>query len=342
MRQMHPSPLVVAAILASAMAGFVSFAPVYSADTLDERITKLIDGERYGPSLWGILVVDRAKGDTIWQRNAGKMFAPASVTKLFSTSAAWDAFGPDHRFATTIHRRGEIVEGVLQGDLILRAGGDLTLGGRTTSDGKIAFHNADHTYSNFYDTAEITEPDPLAGLNQLAAQIAEAGIRRVTGDLMIDDSLFDHATGSGSGPGQLTPLMINDNIIDLVITPTKPGQPAKLTWRPESAAVRVVSKMFTGEVGGKVETSIRGSALDTIVVSGLIPSGHRPLVRFFEVPRPLNFARTLWHEALSRAGVKVMASVKRFDNPAWTDDACVGVAANIAARHPDCVFIGAQ
>ena len=42
------------------------------------------------------------------------------------------------------------------------------MGGRTTSDGRIAFTNSDHTYANGGDKGELTEPDPLAGLDEKA------------------------------------------------------------------------------------------------------------------------------------------------------------------------------
>ena len=296
--------------LALAILGMVAagLSGVRGADPLEERITKLIDSDRYRPSLWGILVVDRERGDTLWQRNPDKMFAPASVTKLFSTAAAWDAFGPEHRFTTQLFRRGEVKAGVLRGDLILKANGDLTLGGRTNANGSIDFRNGDHTYSNFYDTAEITAPDPLHGLDDLAAQIADSKIRRIEGEILIDDTLFDHSTGSGSGPSLLTPFMVNDNLIDLVITPTTPGQPAKVTWRPESSAVQVDAQIKTGSADSKPETWIRGTSLADITISGSIPAGHKPLVRFFEVPQPARFGRTLLIEALRRAGVSTSAS----------------------------------
>src|SRR5205085_4465188 len=98
---------------------------------------------------WGLLVVDAATGQTLYERDADRLFMPASVTKLYSCAAALAAFGPDHRFQTPVYRRGELSDGRLRGDLILVAQGDLTLGGRTTADGKMAFKDRDPIYANF-------------------------------------------------------------------------------------------------------------------------------------------------------------------------------------------------
>ena len=69
----------------------------------------------------------------------------ASTTKVWGSAAALDAYGPDFRFETPIYRTGEIgADGALDGDLILVASADLTMGGRDTEDGQIAFTPIDH------------------------------------------------------------------------------------------------------------------------------------------------------------------------------------------------------
>ena len=78
----------------------------------------------YQKGHWGVLVVDRKTGDVIYERNADQLFAPASVTKLFSTAAALIELGPGYRFQTPVVRHGEVdATGKLHGDLILVASG---------------------------------------------------------------------------------------------------------------------------------------------------------------------------------------------------------------------------
>jgi D-alanyl-D-alanine carboxypeptidase/D-alanyl-D-alanine-endopeptidase (penicillin-binding protein 4) len=283
--------------------------PLCASDRLESEIGTVIYSAEYKQAHWGILVVDIATGQTVYELNPDRLFAPASVTKLFSTAAALDTLGADYRFQTPIYRRGDVdAAGLLNGDLILVASGDLSMGGRTTSDNRIAFTNSDHTYANGGDKGELTEPDPLAGLNDLARQVALAGIKRVKGDVFVDDRLFDKESGTGSGPRRLTPMIINDNLIDLTITPGERGSMAKVTWRPQSALVQVDARVETVAAGEPVTTAIRAGSGHAILISGKIPAGHKPLVRVFEVPDAAAFARGLLIEALGRAGVTVDAS----------------------------------
>jgi len=305
-RTLHPCtrmPLVASLMLLS-VAG-----PLIASERLESEIGAVIHAVDYKTAHWGILVVDLASGQTVFELNPDRLFAPASVTKLFSTAAALDALGADYRFQTPLYRRGEVdSSGILKGDLILVASGDLSMGGRTTSDNRIAFTNSDHTYANGGDKGELTEPDPLAGLNDLARQVASAGIKWVQGNVLVDDRLFDKAGGTGSGPRRLTPILVNDNLVDVTITPGEKGTMAKVAWRPQSALYHVDVRVETVAAGEPVNTVIHGGSNHSIVVSGTIPAGHKPLLRVYEVSDAAAYARGLLIEALDRAGVIVDAS----------------------------------
>lgn len=272
-------------------------------------VEAVLQQSRYKHAHWGLLVVDLESGKTIYQLNPDKLFVPASTTKLFSCACALDAFGPDYRFETPVVRRGEVrPDGTLAGDLILIASGDFTLGGRTLPDGRIAFANTDHTYANGFGNAEWTEPDPLAGLNDLARQIAAAGIRKVTGKVLIDDRLFEHAESTGSGPTRVTPIMVNDNLYDVRISPTQPGQPARIEARPETELVSLDAQVLTVKKGEPLRITLTSLPGNRFIVRGEIPEDAKPQVRVFEVEDPASFARALFIDALKRAGVAVEAS----------------------------------
>jgi D-alanyl-D-alanine carboxypeptidase/D-alanyl-D-alanine-endopeptidase (penicillin-binding protein 4) len=277
-------------------------------DRVPAKVREVMDGAKYKQAHWGLLAVELKSGDVRFELNSDKLFAPASVTKCFSVACALDTFGSDHRFETPIVRRGEINDkGELAGDLVLIASGDLTMGGRTSESGEIAFTNGDHTYASGGTESELTPQDPLAGLNELAAQVAKAGIKRVRGDVLIDDRLFDKAEGSGSGPGRLTPIYINDNAIDFTFIPTKAGQPAEVKWRPESKSFRVELHLETVAKNGKTETSVRDLGGGRYSVHGSIAEGHKPVLRVVEASDANSFARTLLIDALTRNGVEVLA-----------------------------------
>jgi len=288
---------------------FASLAiPVAAADSLTEAIEVVTGQPHFRHAHWGALFVDRTTGDVVFAASADKLFAPVSTTKLFSVACALSELSADHRFHTPIVRRGEInPAGELDGDLILIASGDLTFGGRTLAGEMVAFADSDHTYANGGSETELTEPDPLGGLNDLARQVAAAGIRRVRGDVLIDDRLFEPARSTGSGPAYVTPIRINDNLIDFKIRPTQTGQPAQVEWRPESAAFRVESHVRTVEAGQTTTTRIHDLGEGRFYVTGQIAEGHAPVVRVQEIVDAAAFARTALIEALTRAGVRVDA-----------------------------------
>jgi D-alanyl-D-alanine carboxypeptidase/D-alanyl-D-alanine-endopeptidase (penicillin-binding protein 4) len=302
-------------VLAFAMLSTTLAAPATAADPADaknkplaEAIEAIINAPQFKTAHWGVLVNDRNSGATLYEHQSDKMFAPASTTKLYSTAAALDEFEPDYRFRTPIYALGKIDNGRLDGNLVLVASGDLTMGGRTDAAGHIAFTNSDHIYAQFVSTAELTATDPLAGLNQLAKQVAAAGVRHISGDVLIDDRLFIHNESTGSGPDKVTPIMINDNLIDFVIEPTKPGQAAHIRWQPQTAAVHVDAQVET--VGEKESTAvtIETQSDNRLIVRGRVSAGHKTLVRSEEVADPTSFARSLLIEALQRAGVQVDVS----------------------------------
>lgn len=280
--------------------------PLSAEDRLEAQVGQWLAQEHLQTAHIGWLFVDLASGEVLLERDSGKLFVPASTTKLFSVAAALDALGADYRFRTPVVRRGTLHNGgELHGDLVLVATGDLTLGGRTTASGEIAWRDVDHTYANWSGDAELTDEDPLAGLNELARQVAAAGIRTVRGDVQIDDRLFEPATGSGSGPQRVTPILVNDNVIDVTFAPTSPQQPAQVRWRPQTAWLEVQAEVRTVEAGGPLETYLRWEGPRRLVVRGQLPAGHRPLLRIAEVPDPVQFARALFVEALQRQGVTV-------------------------------------
>jgi D-alanyl-D-alanine carboxypeptidase/D-alanyl-D-alanine-endopeptidase (penicillin-binding protein 4) len=263
----------------------------------------VMQGQRYAVSRWYVHVSDRATGVPLLELNADQLVLPASTTKLWTTAAALDTFGPDFRFETPVYRRGSIEGDELRGDLVLVARGDLTMGGRDTPQGTIAFTSLDHAESNALPGATLTTQDPLAGLDDLARQVAAAGIRRVTGTVVVDARMFDQTAKDGY---VLTPIMINDNLIDLTITPGAPGQPVTVVSRPVTGAYQVRVTAETVAADEPVGVTVTAPEPGVIVVGGAVPAAG-PLLRTQQVADPPAFARTLFVEALGRAGVTVAA-----------------------------------
>lgn len=308
-------------LLFSSLAALLTAEPQRELPTsqLLPEVVQIMTSPEYKQARWGILLVDRGSGEILQSHNSEQLFIPASTTKLFSTAAALDALGADYRFQTPVYRRGKVEDGVLKGDLVLVASGDLTLGGRTTEDGAIAFTNTDHTYESH---ARLTEPDPLAGIDQLARQVAAAGIRELTGEMYVDDRLFDASESSGSGPTRVTPIVVNDNVIDIAVRPTSPGQPAQVRWRPATGLIQIDADVMTVEAAKPARLRVLDEGQGRIVVRGEVampPEGQpaHEIIRIVEIEDPASFARGLFLEALTRHGVRTKCS-KLTGNPPLT------------------------
>ncbi len=223
---------------------------------LPSAIRAIMQKPRYSQATWGLRVADLSSGKVIYSQNSDDVLLTGSVRKLFSVGVAINELGAAYQFKTPVFRLGDVDgTGTLNGDLVLVAKGDLTMGGRDNGDGTIAITDFDHTDANSLGSAILTKPDPLAGLDKLAAQVVAAGITKVAGNVIVDARLF----GAFRVPNQMlliTPIIVNDNLIDVTIIPTKPGEKALVQWRPVTAAFTVTSDAVTVAAGGKTDITL--------------------------------------------------------------------------------------
>ena len=119
-------------------------------------------------AFWGAKVVDAESGKTIYEKNADKLFIPASNAKLFTTALALVRLGPDHLFRTLIVAgRKPDADGVLDGDLSIVGGGDPTLSARDVP----------------YRKGPV-RGNPLGPIEDLADALVKGGVRRIEGDVI--------------------------------------------------------------------------------------------------------------------------------------------------------------
>jgi len=291
-------------------------APARPPAGLAKLIDDVVTGPDYAHASWGVLVVD-AEGNPVYARNPDQMLAPASVTKLFTCAAALLALGADHVFETDVFRRGLLLNGVLRGDLILVASGDPIMGGRTGADSKTMYKNSDHTYAGSgLAEAYLTDTDPLAGLDAIAKQVKTSGVTAIEGEVLIDDRLFARARSSGSGPDVVSPITINDNVVDVIVTPgAKAGEPATVRTRPETAFFQVDAQVSTTDEKAKAQVEVLSVVPNHFAVRGRVPAAGKAVVGIYPVSEPALFARALLVEALRRNGVRCESSVIRPGSP---------------------------
>lgn len=290
---------------------------------LDSRIAAIMHQARYAGATWSLLAVDLETGKPVAELQPDRLMYTGSVRKLFSVSTALETLGASHRFLTPVYRTGSVRSGVLEGNLVLVGSGDLTFGGRLTPTGHVQYTAFDHNDANNLGTAILTPQDPMAGLDTLAREVRASGITRVHGDVVVDDRLFQPYRVP-NGDLLITPILVNENMLDVSLTPTAPGRPAALAWRPQTAAFRVKSSVMTVKAGLPADVTLSDSGHTRCSwpapcvgnVKGTLPVGYKaPLsgsgtfVHTFKIEQPPSFARIAFVEALERAGVRVGASV---------------------------------
>lgn len=270
---------------------------------LPQEMQNIMHQPKYAHSIWGLYVKDLETGKVLFDLNSEKLFSPASTTKLFSVAALLHTFGDDYRFKTPIFALGTMKNGTLEGKLILVAQGDLTMGGRQPDSDTIDFTKMDHIMANEVPGVNLTEEDPLQGMNALAKQVYENGIQEVIGDVQIDDSLFETTEKRGM---VVSPIMINENLIDIVINPSSVGQKADVTWRPQVPGYTVENQVKTVAEKEPLALEIKADASGHhIVVLGTVPMGQQDIVRTSSILDPKVFARAALIQALQKQGVKL-------------------------------------
>ena len=176
----------------------------------------------------GAQVTDMASGATLYARNAASRRIPASVEKLFTTAAALQRSGPDARLLTRVARTGTVSAGTLDGDLVLIGGGDPSL--------------------------------DRAAIKRMARAVRRAGIRRVSGSVLGDESLFDDTRG-GPRTGGLYDRDVGGVLGALTVGrgfSARPGGPALAAARALARALRADGVVVLGRTAtGKAPEAAR-------------------------------------------------------------------------------------
>ena len=218
-----PSAVTVALAALLLRGGSSAGAP---ASDLAAQIDRILAHKALRKATVGVCVVELESGKQIYARNADAALILASNTKIFTTAAALFHLGHDFRFCTMILRGGPLNEqGAVEGDLIVRGDGDPNVSGRFRNDRATAV------------------------FEELADTLKEVGIRKVTGDVVSDDSIFDRdylRPGASWYVSPVSGLPFNDNCIDVIVEPgPAPGKPAAVRTEPETQYVTVDNRIQT-------------------------------------------------------------------------------------------------
>ena len=268
---------------------------------LQAKISEILAKPELSPAIVGIKVVSLDTGRVLFEDHADKLLRPASNMKLYTVATALDRLSPDYRFSTSVYASSKPdAAGVVHGDLTIYGRGDPSIAAR--------FNNGDY----------------FKGIDDLASRIVAAGVKRVEGDIIGDESYF---VGPKLGSGwnwedltwyygaEVTPLTANDNALDLFVKPgAAVGQPAVITTGPPDPLLKIVNNVTTSAKGVRREISIqRGLGENTITISGTIPLEDRGYTGGIGISHPALLFVYMLRSSLAQKGVVITGTSRTRD-----------------------------
>lgn len=278
---------LVARVLVSAQT------PPKTLPELQTRISEILAKPELAPATIGVKVTSLDTGKVLFEENAGKLLRPASNMKLYTVAAALDKLTPEYRFVTSVYASARPdPSGVIRGNLTIFGRGDPTFAAR--------FNNGDY----------------FKAIDNLATRIVSAGVKRVEGDLVGDET---HFIGPKYGSGwewedltwyygaEISPLTVNDNALDLFIKPgLAVGQPALITTGPPDPLLTIVNNVTTVAKGEQRQLNIhRGLGENTVTIVGRIPLEDRGYTGSIGISHPALLFVYLLRASLAQKGVVI-------------------------------------
>jgi D-alanyl-D-alanine carboxypeptidase/D-alanyl-D-alanine-endopeptidase (penicillin-binding protein 4) len=255
---------------------------------------------------WGILVVDRDTGETLYELNADRFFTPASNAKIFTTSLALATLGPNFRFRTTLETVGKIsTDGHLAGDVTLVGRGDPDLSNR-----------------KFPYAGKVERDGPVEKiLAEMADEAAVKGLKEIDGDIVADDSYYPYdpyPAGWSIGDifftfgSPISAIALNDNCISVSVVPgAKVGDPASVLVEPAAASETFARGVTTSDALAKPEIGVvRQPGPEFLLLHGSIPLGHAPIKLDLAMPDPAETAGLMLKQVFESRGVRVTGTVR--------------------------------
>jgi N-acyl-D-amino-acid deacylase len=306
------------------------------AATLPERIQIIMSRPEFAHSTFGIAFYSLDSGKVLYQVNADKLMVPGSTAKLLTEGSVLELLGGDYRFHTRVYRTAPVQKGgTLEGDIVVVASGDPNLSGRIQPDGTLAYENMDHSYGG-RDSKGLR--DPLLVIRELAQQIADKGIKRIKGRVLVDVSLFPEGDRELGTNVVVSPIVVNDNVIDVIATAgDREGVPVNLQVSPQTGYVQIINQATAGKAGSTPSLNYTAEKLNpdgtrSVTLTGTLPSGKGAVMMAYAVPEPSRFAATVLAEALRQKGAEV-AIIPTGASPDFKAMGAYYKAENLIAEH---------
>jgi serine-type D-Ala-D-Ala carboxypeptidase/endopeptidase (penicillin-binding protein 4) len=243
----------------------------------------------------GFIAVDADTGKVIAESNADTLINPASNAKIITSATAFDLLKPEYRFKTEYYTRGQLKDGTLYGDLIVKG---------------------------FGDPSVVSER-----LMKVANELYLFGVEKITGNVVVDDSWFDEQQNARGWEQEDAPdrayaapvnaLMVNFNAIAVYVRPGESvGKPAIVRVDPPAQRVTLQGDVITGRVsrgikilGDKHETVPGRTDGTLLTIEGTIGIREAPIRLNRRVWQPAEHFGSVLTHFLQQRGVKMRHSV---------------------------------
>ncbi len=261
---------------------------------LDRSFSALLQTDRLKHGTASLTVTNAATGEVLYSKNSDMAMAPASTLKTLTSILGYQTLGDAYTWDTKLMYSGQIRNGILQGDLIIVGGGDPTLG----SD-------------------RYTQAKPEVLLRRWVAAVRNAGIRKIAGRVIGDDSLFGSETipqgwiwqdiGNYYGGGASS-LSWCENQFGISITPGRSaGSAVSVRALEQIDDLTIVNEVVTGAAGSGDNVYAYSAPFTNIVyLRGTYASDLKKIVRL-SLPDPAKQLACTLHESLEAGGIDITA-----------------------------------
>jgi D-alanyl-D-alanine carboxypeptidase/D-alanyl-D-alanine-endopeptidase (penicillin-binding protein 4) len=262
-------------------------------DDLPQTLDAIVRGGVLGHSHAGVVVYSLDEGRVVYALHPDELLNPASNTKVFTTAAALARLGSDFRFLTEIYVDTPPRDGAVEGNLTLRGHGDPSL---------------------------VSER-----IWQMSNDLWHAGLREVSGDLILDDTAFD-AVVEGPGWDQdrsdraymapISGLSCNYSSFALYVSPgDRPGSKARVEIEPMSAYFKIDNHTLTSSGSRRLRKPTTSAHPNHdgyhVVVSGRVPVGQPTTTLWRRVGDPTLYCGETVKELFARRGIKIRGKVRK-------------------------------
>ncbi|HVF31126.1 MAG TPA: D-alanyl-D-alanine carboxypeptidase/D-alanyl-D-alanine-endopeptidase [Pyrinomonadaceae bacterium] len=264
----------------------------------------------------GVKIVSMNTGKVIFDQNSEKYFMPASNMKNFTVAAALEKLTPDYKFVTSVFAPSMPDSNGVVRSLRIYGRGDVSI--------STAFFPLDDSDKDPV-TGKVDETKVYyKGIDRLVEKIAAAGVKRIEGELVADETFFTGNPVPGSWEwddlqwyygAEISALPLNDNAIDLSVKPGTAGQACIVKLSPYNAVVRITNLCTTTAAGTprtlRIEKKIDRNILE---ISGTLPVGNAGFNRPVTVSRPAELFIALLKERLALKGITVAGATRVVNN----------------------------